>query len=77
MTTHRNKRWTLRNGNQVLRDVTQAAVAVVYPDHLMVFRGVCHWYSSQEAARDAAEKMALEAGYRLSPVGLPGEVEGE
>lgn len=67
----RNKRWQMRNGNQVLRDVTQAQVAIVYPDHLMVFRGACHWYSSQDAARDAAEKMALEAGYRLSPVGPP------
>ena len=64
--THRNKRWTLRNGNQVLRDVTQAPVAVVYPDHMMTFRGACHWYSSQEAARDAAERMAIDAGYRLA-----------
>lgn len=66
MTTIRNKRWQMRNGNQVLRDVTQAVVAIVYPNHMMVFRGACHWYGSQEAARDAAEKMALEAGYRLA-----------
>lgn len=66
MTTIRNKRWQMRNGNQVLRDVSQAAVAIVYPNHMMVFRGACHWYGSQEAARDAAERMALEAGYRLA-----------
>lgn len=67
--THRNKRWTIRNGNQVLRDVTQAQVAIVYPDHLMVFRGACHWYGSQDAARDAAERMAIDAGFRLGGVG--------
>lgn len=61
----RNKRWQMRNGNQVLRDRYQAQVAIVYPDHTMAFGGVLHWYTSQEAARDAAERMALAAGYRL------------
>ena len=56
----------MRNGNQVLRDIRQTQVAIVYPDHMMVFRGACHWYGSQEAARDAAERMATEAGYRLA-----------
>jgi len=67
--THRNKRWQMRNGNQVLRDVTQAAVAIVYPNAMMVFRGACHWYRDQDAARDAAEKMAIDAGFRLGGVG--------
>ena len=70
----RNKRWQMRNGNQVLRDRYQKELAVVYPDNTMTFLGQMNWWSTQEAARDAAEKMAIEAGYRLSPVGSQGEV---
>ena len=65
----RNKRWQMRNGNQVLRDRYQAQVAIVYPDHTMTFGGEMNWYSSQDAARDAAERMAIDAGFRLGGVG--------
>ena len=66
MTTIRNKRWQMRNGNQVLRDRYQKELAIVYPDNTMTFLGEMNWYSTWEAARDAAERMATDAGYRLA-----------
>lgn len=56
----------MRNGNQVLRDRYQKELAIVYPDNTMTFLGEMNWYGTWEAARDAAERMALEAGYRLA-----------
>ena len=66
MITIRNKRWQLRNGNQVLRDIRQTQVAVVYPSGRILFAKHYYWAETQEAARDAAERMALDAGYRLA-----------